>query len=173
VLIDLINSEELTADNIKDKLSIYDGILVGPGFGNRGIEGKLLSAKYARENKIPFFGIALGMQCACIDFARNICGIANATFLDCVPEGNENDFVIDIFEELKGSSMRLGSYPCFLKDNTIVAAAYKEGEMSERHRHSYEFNNKYKELFSENGIIFSGLSPNDKLVEIIELKDHP
>ncbi|MDR0927866.1 MAG: CTP synthase [Ignavibacteria bacterium] len=178
VKVELINSEELTSECLAEKLGHLHGILVGPGFGNRGIEGKILAAQYAREKKIPFFGICLGMQCACIEFARNVCGIANAHTRECEEEGIVNEFVIDLMEtqrdiKEKGGTMRLGAYPCKLDSNSLAYAAYKSEEISERHRHRYEFNNDYIDIFKENGINFSGTSPNGKLVEIVELKEHP
>lgn len=176
VNIDLVNSEELTNKNIREKLSHLSGILVGPGFGNRGIEGKILAVQYARESDIPFFGICLGMQCACIEFARNVCSIENAYSREFEEEGIENSFVIDLMEtqknvKEKGGTMRLGAYPCVLSPNSFAMTAYQKPEIEERHRHRYEFNNAYKEIFSQNGMAFTGMSPNEKLVEIIELPD--
>ena len=146
------------------------------GFGDRGIEGKIKSIKYARENKIPFFGICLGMQCAVIEFSRNVCGMnrANSTeFNKLTPFP-----VISLLEEQKrvkemGGTMRLGSYPCMLKKVTKTHKAYGKDSILERHRHRYEFNNKYKVKMETNGLIVSGTSPNGRLVEIIELVDHP
>ena len=178
VKMELINSEEITEENVTVKLSSLQGVLVGPGFGDRGIEGKILAIKYVRENKIPFFGICLGMQCACIEFARNVCGLKNANSRECEVEGVESEFVIDLMDNQrnlkeKGGTMRLGSYPCKLDVNSLAFSAYKEEEINERHRHRYEFNNNYKDIFSKNGMKFSGTSPNGKLIEIIELEDHP
>lgn len=153
-----------------------DGILVPGGFGERGIEGMIKGVQYAREHKIPFFGICLGMQCASIEFARNVCKL---------PGANSSEFskrtkypVIDLMESQKnvkekGATMRLGAYPCVLKKNSKAFAAYQSDLISERHRHRYEFNNHYFEPFETGGLIFSGLSPDGKLVEIIEIKDHP
>jgi CTP synthase len=178
VNVELVNSEEISVDNMTEKLSHLQGILVGPGFGNRGIAGKILAVQYARENNIPFFGICLGMQCASIEFARNVCGIENANSREFEEEGKEYEFVIDLMESQKdvkdkGGTMRLGSYLCVLEPNTNAFSAYKSTEISERHRHRYEFNNNYIDLFKSKGIVFSGFSPNKKLVEIIELPTHP
>jgi CTP synthase len=125
VNINLVNSEELTFENIDEKLKELDGILVGPGFGDRGIEGKILSVKYAREKQIPFFGISLGMQCACVDFAKNVCGIQNANIKECDEEGKEFEFIIDFMEapkdaKEKSGTMKLGAYPCILKENSFA-----------------------------------------------------
>ena len=173
--LELVNSETLTEDNIEETLAGIEGVLVGPGFGNRGIEGKIASIKYLRENNIPFFGICLGMQCAVIEFARNVCGLKEANS----SEFEKNDFnVIDLMEDQKkikdkGGTMRLGAYPCVLKQNTKAMAAYQEEHISERHRHRYELNNDFREILEKNGMVFSGLSPDGKLVEMIELKDQP
>jgi len=173
--LELVNSETLTEENIEETLAGIEGVLVGPGFGNRGIEGKIASIKYLRENNIPFFGICLGMQCAVIEFARNVCGLKEANS----SEFEKNDFnVIDLMEDQKkikdkGGTMRLGAYPCVLKQNTKAMAAYQEEHISERHRHRYELNNDFREILEKNGMVFSGLSPDGKLVEMIELKDQP
>ena len=178
VVVELINSEEITEENVAERLSNLQGVLVGPGFGNRGIAGKIIAVKYVRENKIPFFGICLGMQCACIEFARNVCGLQNANTRECEIEGAESDFVIDLMDNQrnvkeKGGTMRLGSYSCKLDVNSLAFSAYKAEEINERHRHRYEFNNAYKDILFKNGMKFSGTSPNGELVEIIELEDHP
>ena len=153
-----------------------DGILVPGGFGTRGIEGKIKAVKFARENKIPFFGICLGMQCATIEFARNICGLdkANSTEFD----KNTPHPVISLLEEQKkvtqmGGTMRLGRFPCRIKKNTRTYEAYKKELVYERHRHRYEFNNKYQDAMAKCGLIVTGIFPKAKLVEIIELQDHP
>lgn len=153
-----------------------DGIIVPGGFGNRGIEGKIQTVKYARENKIPFLGICLGMQMAVIEFARDVLNLEDADSL----EFNENtkNPVIHIMENQKnitkkGGTMRLGAYPCVLKENTLAYSLYGKKEISERHRHRYEFNNEYKKAMEEKGMVFSGTSPEGNLVEIVELKDHP
>ena len=170
-----IDSEEITSGNVKSLLSDVDGVLVAPGFGSRGIEGKITAIEYVRKNKIPFFGICLGMQCAVIEYARNVAGmpLANST------EFKKNKFnVIDLLPEQrkitdKGGTMRLGAYPCNLVKKTKAIAAYKSESISERHRHRYEFNNDFRETLTDKGLRISGTSPNGKLVEVIELADHP
>lgn len=169
-----INSEKLTEDNIEE-LSDLDGILVPGGFGNRGLEGKIIAIKYARENNIPFFGICLGMQMAAIEFARNVLGLEDANST----EFNEltKDPVIHIMEMQKGlfnkgGTMRLGKYPCVIKENTKSIDAYGTSEISERHRHRFEFNNEYREMFESNGMKLVGLSPDKNLVEIVEIENH-
>ena len=174
--IDWISSEFLSPVDIGGKLEHLDGILIAPGFGERGIPGKIEAARYARENKIPFFGICLGMQCAVIEFAQNVLGLKDAASTE-VNEKTQ-DPVIDLMEEqksitMKGGTMRLGAYPCKITPHTKVHSIYKKENISERHRHRYEFNNKYFEQFEENGMIFSGINPDSSLVEIIELSDHP
>lgn len=182
-----VNAEELTQDNVNEKLGQVHGILVPGGFGYRGVEGKIIACKYARENKIPFFGICLGMQCAVIEFARNVLNLPKANSSEFDP--NTPDPVIYLMTEWydfrkkcvqkrdvsceKGGTMRLGAYPCKLKKETKSFEAYKKELISERHRHRYEFNKKYAEDFEKNGMVLSGLSPNEELVEIIEIKDHP
>jgi CTP synthase len=175
--IEYVNAESLEGDQpVADFLSDVDGILVPGGFGERGIEGKIRAIKYARENKVPYFGICLGMQCAVIEFARNVAGLADANSSEFNP-GTENP-VIDLMPEQKdvedlGGTMRLGSYPCKLVPGSITGQAYGEEIIYERHRHRYEFNNEYRNKFQELGVVFSGLSPDERLVEIMELKDHP
>lgn len=175
VKIELINSEEVTPENVEEKIAHLDGILVGPGFGHRGIEGKITAINFARTNKLPFFGICLGMQTAVIEFARHVCAM---------PEANSGEFetneycVIDLMDEQKnvkekGGTMRLGAYPCEIKSGSLANQAYGETSISERHRHRYELNNKFRSVLEENGMIMSGTSPDGKLVEIMELKDHP
>jgi CTP synthase len=176
VNVELRNSEKITEENVAEVLEGLDGVLVGPGFGSRGIEGKITAIKYLRVNKIPFFGICLGLQCAVIEFSRNICGLNDANSRE-FEEECENP-VIDLMDEqkkikIKGGTMRLGAYPCILKDGTQAYKAYKNVEISERHRHRYEVNNEYREILQKNGMVFSGLSPDSTLVEIIELPDHP
>jgi CTP synthase len=153
-----------------------DGILVPGGFGDRGSEGKITAARYARENRIPYFGICLGMQMAVVEFARNVCGLnaANSTEFDA----NSPHPVIDLMEaqkgiEKKGATMRLGAYPCVLQEESLAAKVYGKKKISERHRHRYELNNKYRDAFAQKGMVLSGLSPDSSLVEIVELKDHP
>ncbi len=176
VNVELRNSEEITAENVEEKLAGLDGVLVGPGFGSRGIEGKIEAIRYVRENNIPFFGICLGMQVAVIEYSRNICGLplANSGEFDKIPE----NLVVDIMEDQrniknKGGTMRLGAYPCILKKGTNAYNAYKSENISERHRHRYEVNNKFRQMLIDNGMILSGMSPDGELVEMIELKEHP
>ncbi len=170
-----ISSEEVEEKGAEKLLKDFDGLLVPGGFGERGIEGKIQAIKYARENNIPFFGICLGLQCAVIEFSRNVCGIKNANSAEFSKGRNS---VIHIMPEqikvkVKGASMRLGAYPCILKKKTKAYEAYKKPKISERHRHRYEVNNKYREILEKNGMIISGLSPDEKLVEMIELENHP
>ncbi|MBK7639778.1 MAG: CTP synthase [Bacteroidetes bacterium] len=176
VKIHRIQSEKITDKNVEKMLIQMDGIFVAPGFGNRGIEGKIAAIKYAREKQIPFFGVCLGMQCATIEFARNVLKIENATSREF--DTNTNNAVIDLMQEQKnvknkGGTMRLGSYPCALKQNSISYNAYGKEQINERHRHRYEFNNDYLERFEKAGMIASGFNPEKGLVEIIELKGHP
>jgi len=176
VKIEWISSEGLYPEDIQEKLNHLDGILIAPGFGERGIPGKIEAARYAREEKIPFFGICLGMQCAVIEFAKNVAGLAEAESTEVNPK--TPDPVIDLMEEqksitMKGGTMRLGAYNCRLEPGTKVHDIYKEKNISERHRHRFEFNNQYMDLLKEKGMVFSGINPDSDLVEIIELKDHP
>ena len=171
-----IHSEKINETNVNAELSELDGILVAPGFGSRGIPGKICAVTYARENKIPFFGICLGMQCAVIEFARNVLGYKDAHTTEISKDTKHP--VISLMEEQKkvsdfGGTMRLGAYTCELKTNTIVSKAYNSNRISERHRHRYEFNNKFLGDFEKKGMISSGENPKTGLVEIIELKDHP
>ncbi|TAE73964.1 MAG: CTP synthase [Bacteroidetes bacterium] len=175
VNIDWIQSETLNTENYVSFLEKLDGILVAPGFGERGFEGKINAVKYARENNVPFFGICLGMQCASVEFARNVLGLENAAST----EMNKNTPfpVIDLMENQKeltqmGGTMRLGAYTCQLKNDTKAFYAYQTHTIKERHRHRYEFNNDYLTQFEEKGMICSGINPESKLVEIIELKNH-
>lgn len=172
----LINSEDLDNRNVKNKLNGLNGVLVAPGFGYRGIDGKITAIKYARENKVPFLGICLGMQCAVVEFARNVLGYKDAHSTEMYPKTKHP--VIDLMEHQKkvsekGGTMRLGSYPCRIKKGTKVNKIYGITDVSERHRHRYEFNNKYKDVYEKAGMVLSGINPKDDLVEIIELKDHP
>ena len=171
-----IHSEYITEENVREKLANLDGLLVAPGFGNRGIEGKITAVKFARESGLPFFGICLGMQMAVIEYGRNVLGIKNAhsTEMDAETEGA----VINMMEEqkaitIKGGTMRLGSYPCLVKDNTLAYRIYNAPLISERHRHRYEFNNDYLAQFEQGGMVASGTNPETGLVEIIELPHHP
>ncbi len=172
-----IDSEEVGAENVDQALAQADGILIPGGFGGRGIEGKLLSVRYAREKGIPFLGICLGMQCAVIEYARNVAGFSGANSSEWDPLTPHP--VIDLLEEQrhvedKGGTMRLGAYPCKIADeNSKLYRAYGRGEIQERHRHRYEFNNQFRQALSEKGLKFSGLSPDEKLVEAIEIPAHP
>jgi CTP synthase len=170
-----IHSEKITEANYIDLLKDFKGILVAPGFGNRGIDGKILAVKYARENNIPFFGICLGMQCAVIEFARNVMGFEDAHSTEM--NRSTNYPVIDLMEEQKGvvekgGTMRLGAYTCLLKEGSIASSAYHCDEIRERHRHRYEFNNVYLEDFENSGMIATGINPDNSLVEIIEIPKH-
>ncbi len=171
-----INSEQIESEGVETYLKGCDGILVASGFGNRGIEGKILAIQYAREQQVPFFGICLGMQCAVIEFARHVAGIAEANSAEFHAESSHP--VIDLLYDQrgvqeKGGTMRLGAYPCRVEKGTRVYAAYREVEIAERHRHRYEFNNRYREVLTGAGLVLSGLSPDGNLVEIIELANHP
>ena len=176
VVVRKIDSEDIEKFGPEKFLADVSGILIPGGFGYRGIEGKIAAIRFARENRIPFLGLCLGMQCAVIEFARNICGLkrANSTEFD-----RKTKFpVISLLEEQRhikdmGGTMRLGTYPCKIKNKTLAHRIYKKGFISERHRHRYEFNNKYRKLLEKNGMLFSGIYPNKDLVEIIELKDNP
>jgi CTP synthase len=171
-----VHSETITDDNVAEKLSKLDGLLVAPGFGNRGVEGKITAVKYARENNLPFFGICLGMQMAVIEFARNVLGWPDAHSTEMVKETAHP--VIDLMEEqkqvtAKGGTMRLGAYPCDIKEGTLAYTIYGTKHISERHRHRWEFNNKYIDDFEKAGMIPSGKNPGSGLVEIVELPNHP
>jgi len=170
-----IDSEDLEHSSAKKLLSGCDGILVPGGFGNRGFEGKISAIQYARENNIPFFGICLGLQMAVIEFARNVCGISDAN----TRESNKKskNYVIDIMKtqkdlDEKGGTMRLGKYPCNIKRSSVAHNIYKKQKISERHRHRFEVNPKYHTKLKNNGLSLSGMSPDNKLVEIVELKKH-
>ena len=174
--IKFIDCETVTNRNAKEKLQGIDGIIVPGGFGGRGIEGKIQTVKYARENNIPFLGICLGMQMAVVEFARDVLNIKDANSLE-FDEKTKNP-VIHIMESQKnitkkGGTMRLGAYPCILKKSSLASKLYKAEEISERHRHRYEFNNEYRKIMEDNGMTISGTSPDGELVEIIELKKHP
>ncbi len=171
-----IQSENITDKNVADKLKDMSGILVAPGFGNRGIDGKIEAIRFARENKIPFLGICLGMQCAAIEFSRNVLHLEGAHSTEMDPETPYP--VIDIMENQKklknlGGTMRLGAYNCRLNPKSISFEAYGSKLIRERHRHRYEFNNEYRKVFEENGMLPAGINPEEDLVEIIELKNHP
>ena len=176
VKVKLIDSETITKDNSKEKLSQLDGIIVPGGFGNRGIEGKIETIKYARENKVPFLGICLGMQMAVVEFARNVLGLKNANSAE-FDEETENQ-IIHIMEEQKGidkkgGTMRLGAYPCVIKSGSLAEKVYEQEKISERHRHRFEYNNEYRERLENAGLKVSGTSPDGLLVEIVELENHP
>jgi CTP synthase len=176
VKVEWIHSEGLSEENIGEKLKGLKGILVAPGFGNRGIEGKVAAIRYAREQKIPFLGICLGMQCAVIEYARNVLGLKDAHSREMNPATNSP--VIDLLEAQKnishlGGTMRLGAYPCRLEEGTLAQKVYKKNDIQERHRHRYEFNNEYAKDFREAGMVLSGINPDAGLVEIIELPGHP
>ncbi len=176
VNIESIHSEYLNDDNIKLKLAHLDGILVAPGFGERGIEGKITAVKYVRENNMPFFGICLGMQMAVIEFARNVLNLQDADSTEM--NATTKNPVIDLMEDQKsitdkGGTMRLGAWDCDLKLGSLVRDIYKSAHIKERHRHRYEFNGKYKEAIEAKGMIATGLNPNTGLVEIIEIPSHP
>ncbi|WP_257347499.1 CTP synthase [Pseudalkalibacillus decolorationis] len=174
--IDWIDSETVTEGNVEGLLKGADGILVPGGFGDRGIEGKIAAIRYAREQKVPMFGICLGMQLASVEFARNVLGYKDAHSAEINPMTTHP--IIDLLPEQKdiedlGGTLRLGLYPCKLQEDTNAMAAYEEAVVYERHRHRYEFNNEFREEMENAGFLFSGTSPDDRLVEIIELKDHP
>jgi CTP synthase len=171
-----VESESLTPENVGDILGNLGGILVPGGFGSRGIEGKIAAARFARENGIPYFGVCLGMQCAAIEFARHVCGLSKADSEEFREDGP--DPIIALMAEQKairglGGTMRLGSFPCALTPGSLAREAYGADQVLERHRHRYEFNNRYRALFEEKGMTFSGQSPDGGLVEIAEIRDHP
>ena len=177
VIVRRVHAESLaTMRDVRKALKGVAGIVVPGGFGHRGIEGKVLAIRHAREKKIPYLGLCLGLQVACAEFARNVCGMknANSTEFDkdtpypVITLMDEQGNVVDM-----GGTMRLGAYPCVLKKGSRAHKAYRSLDIAERHRHRYEFNNKYKEVFERNGMVFSGMSPDGKLVELIELKNHP
>lgn len=171
-----INAEHVTKENVSELLADVDGVLVPGGFGDRGVEGKILATQYARENKKPFFGICLGMQLASIEFARNVLGLDGAHSAEINPSTNHP--IIDLLPEQKdiedlGGTLRLGLQACKLVEGSIAYEAYQDEVVYERHRHRYEFNNHYRQDMEKEGFVFSGTSPDGRLVEIIELKDHP
>ena len=168
-----IDADDFDVEDIAN----LDGVVVPGGFGVRGIEGKISAIQYLRENKIPFLGICLGLQCAVIEFARNVCGISEANSSEF--SQNTKDFIIDLLpnqdldKDDVGASMRLGTYPCKITKGTLTSEIYNDEVIYERHRHRYEVNNKYRDVLEKNGLVFSGLSPDNNLVEMIELTDHP
>ena len=176
VKIDWIQSEDITEENVHEYLKDADGILVPGGFGDRGVEGKITTIKYARENKVPFFGICLGMQLAAVEFARNVCGLTGAHSSELDP--NTPYPIINLLPDQEnvvemGGTLRLGSYPCTLVEGSQAHKEYGEINITERHRHRYEFNNFYRERLTNKGLVLSGVSPDGRLVEIVELPEHP
>ena len=176
VEVEMVDSETIVPENVKEKLSKYDGIVVPGGFGDRGIEGMIETIKYAREEKVPFLGICLGMQMTVIEYARNVLGIEDANSAEF--SSNTKNPVIHIMEtqkeiKKKGGTMRLGSYPCVIKEGSLANKVYGTNKIDERHRHRFEYNNDYKERLENAGLTCSGVSPDGSLVEIVELKDHP
>lgn len=171
-----VHSESLTTNNIKDIFSDVDGVLVAPGFGERGLNGKIEAIKYVRENNIPFLGICLGMQCAVIEYGRNVLNLEDCHSAE-MKQGAINK-VIDLMEEQKditdkGGTMRLGEYKCQLEKNSLVYESYNSEEIMERHRHRFEFNNDYLEQYKEAGMVPAGINPDSELVEIVEIPKHP
>lgn len=176
VTIEWIHSESLTEDNVAEKLSELDGVLVAPGFGERGIDGKIAAIQYVRENGIPFFGICLGMQMAVIEYARNVIGWEGAHSIEM--DTTTDHPVIHLMEDQKdvsnkGGTMRLGAYPCKLRKDSLAHKIYGKVNISERHRHRYEFNNKYLKDFEAHGLLATGINPDNNLVEMVELQGHP
>ncbi|MDR1761118.1 MAG: CTP synthase [Bacteroidales bacterium] len=172
----MVHSETLTEENVKEQLGDCKGVLVAPGFGSRGVNGKLVAIQYARENNVPFFGICLGMQCAVVEFARNVLGYAQANSTEM---NRKTPYpVIDIMEDQKGvlemgGTMRLGGFPCTIKKRSLAHKIYQTTDIVERHRHRYEFNNKYLADFEKAGMVATGINPNTNLVEIVEIPAHP
>ncbi len=174
--IEWINAESVTRENAHEILKNAQGILVPGGFGDRGVEGKIEAVRYARENQVPFFGICLGMQCAVIEYARNVAGLEGAHSSELA--ANTKYPVIDLMPDQKdiedmGGTMRLGAYPCTLKEGSRSYAAYEQKQIEERHRHRYEYNNEYRTLLTEKGLKIAGTSPDERLVEIVEIEEHP
>lgn len=175
VQLEYVNSEKITKENVFDKLGSMSGILVAPGFGHRGLEGKIIAVQYARESNTPFLGICLGMQCSVIEYARNVLNLPEANSSET---GKCVDPVIDIMEEQKGitekgGTMRLGSYPCHLSEGSHAYQAYNTANITERHRHRYEFNNYYKDALEAAGMVATGINPETNLVEVVEVVGHP
>jgi CTP synthase len=172
LVLDVCHSEKITPENVAEILGDADGIVIAPGFGQRGIEGKFIALKYARENNLPTFGICLGMQCMVIEYARNVLGLADANSTEMDPKVTHN--VIDLMEEQKhitnmGATMRLGAFDCTIKKGSLAFKAYGKAKVQERHRHRYEFNNKYKEMFEAAGMKCTGINPDSDLVEVVEV----
>ena len=171
-----IDSEDIREENTEQKLGGLDGIIVPGGFGSRGIEGMILSAKYAREKNLAYFGICLGMQIAVIEYARNVAGIkdANSGEFDEQCKHKVIDFMPGQSDDIdKGGTLRLGAYPCKIKDGTVMKRCYEADEIRERHRHRYEFNNDYREILQNAGLSLSGSAPDDSLIETVELSERP
>ena len=171
-----LHSEHITSANVQEKLESFNGILVAPGFGERGVEGKIEAIKYVRLNKIPFFGICYGMQMAVIEYARNVLNLVDANSTE-VNQSTKNP-VIDLMEDQKsitdkGGTMRLGSWKCNVKKETLCHSVYKSENIDERHRHRYELNNKYLNMLEDKGLVASGKNNDTNLVEVVEIKDHP
>ena len=171
-----VSSEELTWENVAERLKGADGVFVAPGFGLRGVEGKLAAVRYARENGIPFFGVCLGMQCAVVEFARDVLRMVKATSREW--DSATSEPVIDLMESQKGvtdkgGTMRLGSYPCTLLRGSKAFEAYGKEEIRERHRHRYEFNDSYHDRFAESGMVVTGRNPETQLAEVVEIPSHP
>ncbi|MBX3024980.1 CTP synthase [bacterium] len=176
VALDFVDSEKIVSEGLPEHLTTADGVLVPMGFGPRGTEGKIAAVRFAREEKVPFFGICFGMQMAVIEYARNVCGLSDANSSE-VDERSPHP-VIHLMQSQhtvtrKGGTMRLGSYPCALSEHSLAARLYGKRKINERHRHRYEFNNAYREQLTRAGLVLSGVSPDDSLVEIVELADHP
>ncbi|MGL5541141.1 MAG: CTP synthase [Erysipelotrichaceae bacterium] len=175
VKIDWVDAEHLNEDNVAKRLNKADGILVPGGFGERGIEGKICAIKYAREHQIPFLGICLGMQLAAIEFARNVLHLKDANSTEFRPQATPIITLMDAQQKVVnvGGTMRLGNYPCVFQEDSLARSLYGVPQIAERHRHRYEFNNQYRQDMEAAGLLFSGTSPNNLLVEVIEVKDHP
>ena len=171
-----LHSEHITSANVQEKLESFNGVLVAPGFGERGVEGKIEAIKYVRLNKIPFFGICYGMQMAVIEYARNVLNLVDANSTEVNP--STKNPVIDLMEDQKsitdkGGTMRLGSWKCNVKKETLCHSVYKSENIDERHRHRYELNNKYLNMLEDKGLVASGKNNDTNLVEVVEIKDHP
>ncbi|NLW15447.1 MAG: C26 family cysteine hydrolase domain-containing family, partial [Erysipelothrix sp.] len=171
-----INSEDITEENTERVLKDLDGIIAPSGFGERGTKGKILAAKYARENNVPYFGIGMGMQTAIIEFARNVLNLENAHSTEFDAD-TKYPVVVGLDQhansDFLGGTLRLGNYECVLEEGSLIKKLYAEASVLERHRHRYEFNNKYRELFEENGFVFSANTPDNEVVEAVELSTHP
>jgi CTP synthase len=176
LVVEWINSEDLEQGREVDRLATVNGIVVPGGFGYRGIEGKIIAARFARENRVPYLGLCLGMQVMCIEFARHVFDTDRPNSTEFDPHTSHP--IIDLMPDQRGivdmgGTMRLGTYPCVLQPGTRAAAAYGQDQIDERHRHRFEFNNAYREPLGQAGLVLSGISPDGRLVEITELRDHP